>query len=402
MKKQGDGFMKVVMLLLAAAVLVYFGYAAYRYISAPLSTVTALEYEADVSTKVTGYIVRDEEQLTSTASITVPFVSEGKRISAGQTLAVTYQTVDDQQHQEEVTEVQNRVKQLSYAVAENISLSTLDQDIDVLLNTVAIRNTLRQTDVGDELNAKLKGFVIRSGTDHGDVHVLKDDLAELQNQLTEMTSQSGNGTEELRTAVPGYFSGTADGYEAVLTPEALETMTVAEYKKLDNAKETVPDDVYGKLIKSNVWYFLASVDVNQLDETREGDTLYLSFSGSAGTVIQMRVERISEVVDDTCLLVLSSRSYIQDVTLLREQTCVLTFHTYAGIRIPKEAIHVNEAGQSGVYVLEGAVARWKNVEIVYAGADNYVAELNTSSTNNLWPGDEIILGSNLYDGKVVY
>ena len=75
--KQGDKFMKIVMFLLAAAALAYFGYAACSYFTEPLSTVTALEYEAAVSTKATGYIVRDEEQLTSAASITVPFVSEG-------------------------------------------------------------------------------------------------------------------------------------------------------------------------------------------------------------------------------------------------------------------------------------------------------------------------------------
>lgn len=400
--KQGDRFMKLVMLLLAAAVLAYFGYAAYGYFNEPLSTVTALEYEADVSTKVTGYIVRDEEQLTSTAPITVPFVSEGKRISAGQTLAVTYQTADDQQHQEEVSDMQARVTQLSYAVSDSLSLSSLDLEISDLLATYAVRNTLRQSDVSDDLNDELKGLIIRSGTDHDDVDILSDDLAELQQELTEMTSQSGSGTEELLAEVPGYFSGTADGYEAILTPQSLEEMTLADYEELEDAAENVSDDVYGKLITSNVWYFVAAVDVEQLDKTSEGDSLYLSFTGSTGSAIRMTVERISEAKDGTCLLVLSSRSQIQDVTLLREQTCVLTFHSYYGIRIPKEAIHVNEAGESGVYVLEGAVARWKQVDILYAGTDNYVAELDTSSTNNLWPEDEIILGSNLYDGKVVY
>ena len=400
--KQGDKFMKIVMFLLAAAALAYFGYAACSYFTEPLSTVTALEYEAAVSTKATGYIVRDEEQLTSAASITVPFVSEGKRISAGQTIAVTYQTADDRQHQEKVSDVQSRVNQLSYAVSDNLQLATLDQEISSLLTTYAMRNALGQSDVSDDLSDELKGLLIRNGTDYGEVYILTDDLKTLQQELTDMTSQSGSGTDNLLASVPGYFSGTADGYETVLTPEALENMTVADYEKLADAAQAVSEDVYGKLIKSNVWYFLTAVPADQIEGTREGDTLYLNFNGSAGEAIQMRVERISAPENEKCILALSSRSYIQDVTLLRAQTCVLTFHSYAGIRIPKEAIHVNEAGETGIYVLEGAVARWKCVDIIYAGPDNYVAELDTSSTSNLWPGDEIILGSNLYDGKVVY
>ena len=400
--KQGDRFMKIVMLLLTAVVLAYFGYAAYGYFSEPLTTVTALEYEADVSMKVTGYVVREEEQLTSTAPITAPYVSEGKRVGAGQTLAVTYQNADARQHQEKVSDVEARIAQLSYAVSENLSLTTLDKNISALLIAHAERNAMGQLDVSDNLNNELKGLMIRSGTDSDEVGDLRDDLEVLQKELNDMTAQSGSSSQELLATAPGYFSSSADGYEAKLTPQMLETMKISEYYDLEHAAGVVSEDVYGKLITSNVWYFITVVDADQLEETEEGDTLYLSFTGSTSSAMQMRVERISDAEDNACLLVLSSRSNIQEVSLLREQIGTLTFHSYSGIRIPKEAIHVNEAGQTGVYVLEGAVARWKSVDIVYAGADNYVAKLDTGSTDNLWPEDEIILGNNLYNGKVVY
>ena len=56
----------------------------------------------------------------------------------------------------------------------------------------------------------------------------------------------------------------------------------------------------------------------------------------------------------------------------------------------------------GVFVLEGSTAAWKNIEILYDNGESYVVVLDKSSTDNLWPGDEIIVGArNLYDGKVV-
>jgi len=52
--------------------------------------------------------------------------------------------------------------------------------------------------------------------------------------------------------------------------------------------------------------------------------------------------------------------------------------------------------------VEGNAAAWKNVNILHDNGESYVVELDKSSTNNLWPGDEIIVGArNLYDGKVV-
>ena len=56
----------------------------------------------------------------------------------------------------------------------------------------------------------------------------------------------------------------------------------------------------------------------------------------------------------------------------------------------------------GVFVLEGSTAAWKTIHILHDNGESYVVELDKSSTDHLWPGDEIIVGArNLYDGKVV-
>ena len=42
------------------------------------------------------------------------------------------------------------------------------------------------------------------------------------------------------------------------------------------------------------------------------------------------------------------------------------------------------------------------MNILHDNGETYVVELDQSSVNNLWPGDEIIVtGRDLYDGKVV-
>ena len=93
---------------------------------------------------------------------------------------------------------------------------------------------------------------------------------------------------------------------------------------------------------------------------------------------------------------------MQSVTLLRQQTADVVFTAYSGLRVPKEAVRVDESGQPGVYVREGAAAKWKPISILHDNGESYVVEYDRGSTANLWPGDEVIVtAKNLYDGKVV-
>ena len=101
------------------------------------------------------------------------------------------------------------------------------------------------------------------------------------------------------------------------------------------------------------------------------------------------------------LLVLSTDRNLQNVTLLRQQSAEVVFATYSGLRVPKDAVRV-ENSQTGVYILEGTLAKWKPITILHDNGESYVVALDRSSTNNLWPGDELIINAkNLYDGKVV-
>ena len=131
-----------------------------------------------------------------------------------------------------------------------------------------------------------------------------------------------------------------------------------------------------------------------------GDRLSVSFSGEELQNVSMTVERIGENENGSCILVLSCERLLQYVTALRRQTADIVFQTYSGLSVPAQALYYLD-GSAGVYVLEGVRARWKPVKILCEYTDGYVVELDKSSTENLWPEDEIILTSDdIYDGKV--
>ena len=82
--------------------------------------------------------------------------------------------------------------------------------------------------------------------------------------------------------------------------------------------------------------------------------------------------------------------------------CLSTIAADVRVCPPWNVTVVDEKGQPGVYVLEGASAKWKPITILHDNGESYVVKLDKTSTDNLWPGDEVIVNAkNLYDGKVV-
>ena len=176
-------------------------------------------------------------------------------------------------------------------------------------------------------------------------------------------------------------------------------MTVAQFQSVE--PDETDANAIGRLITSATWYYACVVPANELSGVEEGDRATLTFARDYYQPVSMRVARLSGNEAGSRLLILSSDRALQNVTLLRQQSAEIVFASYSGLRVPKSAVRV-ENSQTGVYILEGTLAKWKPITILHDTGESYVAALDTSSTDNLWPGDELIINAkNLYDGKVV-
>ena len=221
-------------------------------------------------------------------------------------------------------------------------------------------------------------------------------IAELESQISALSAETEQSAEAVTVESAGYFSERTDGLERVLTPESVLQMKPSELRAAAQHAYAV-----GRLITGQKWYFAAEIPEARAEQTAAGETLTVSFGLEKLSQIRMQVEAISEAEDGVCTIVLSCEREPQEVTALRRQSADIIFSSYTGLRVPKQALYMVD-GQAGVYVLEGARARWKPVEILYAYGDGYVVELDQSSTGNLWPGDDIILTSDdIEDGKVM-
>ena len=400
--KQGKSYFTVILWILLAAIAAYFGYNVVSSLYAPLMTATVTPYEAGAGYYASGFVVREEELLYSQYGTTVLNCAEGAHVAANDTVATGYRSEDAKTRQTRIDELSGQIEQLQYAwsaVSSVYDQAALDADIAGDLAQLSRYLALRDMNSVSDLSPELKGLILRRTGSDSDSGSLQARISTLQAELETLEAQSAGDTSAILAGKAGTFSAAVDGYESVLTPERLMEMTVAVFESVQ--PDETDANAIGRLVTSATWYYACVVPASELSGVEEGDRATLTFARDYYQPVTMRVARLGGNEAGSRLLVLSSDRALQNVTLLRQQSAEIVFTSYSGLRVPKSAVRV-ENGQTGVYILEGTLAKWKPITILHDTGESYVVTLDTSSTNNLWPGDELIINAkNLYDGKVV-
>ena len=400
--KQGKSYFTVILWILLAAIAAYFGYNVVSSLYAPLMTATVTPYEAGAGYYASGFVVREEELLYSQYGTTVLNCAEGAHVAANDTVATGYRSEDAKTRQTRIDELSGQIEQLQYAwsaVSSVYDQAALDADIAGDLAQLSRYLALRDMNSVSDLSPELKGLILRRTGSDSDSGSLQARISTLQAELETLEAQSAGDTSAILAGKAGTFSAAVDGYESVLTPERLMEITVAEFESVQ--PDETDANAIGRLVTSATWYYACVVPASELSGVEEGDRATLTFARDYYQPVTMRVARLGGNEAGSRLLVLSSDRALQNVTLLRQQSAEIVFTSYSGLRVPKSAVRV-ENGQTGVYILEGTLAKWKPITILHDTGESYVVTLDTSSTNNLWPGDELIINAkNLYDGKVV-
>lgn len=104
---------------------------------------------------------------------------------------------------------------------------------------------------------------------------------------------------------------------------------------------------------------------------------------------EMTVESVT-VTPQGSQVLLSCGEYGAAVAELRTLTVKILKDSKTGLEIPAQAVYtVGE--ETGVWCLVGDSTRWKPVTILEDLGETVLVELDRSSTDNLWPGDAVLL-----------
>lgn len=427
MKREKNNLgIKLLMAALFLGVAAYFGVEAARYLDDPLRVILAYRYEVERTVDLTGFVVREERVLPDEGSGLLRIQrSEGERVAAGGTVASVYADQASLDRQAEIDSLESRVEQLQYA--QNLALAaetTRKLDAQIAQNLLEYRRFLTAGRFYDAEGPalELRALVLKrdySDTGSGDAAL---QLQELGARLLELRSQAEGSVRRVTAPVAGLYSAEVDGFETVLTPEALEDLTPSGLLAL--TADPAVSSRTGKLVLGDEWRYaavLSAGDAAALQAQQEGgDSLLLRFAQGADRDLPVTLESVGPREDGRVVAVFRGTSYLRELTLLRQQRAQIITGTIGGIRVPRESLRAERAyledGKTvteeriGIYCLVGREARFKPVELVYS-AESFVLvspspeldpAVEADSKRIIRPGEQVIVSARgLFDGKVL-
>ena len=397
---------KIVMVAFFVGAILYFvGYAVQTFRN-DITTVTVYETGVEDSVDTTGLVVRQETLLEGSGERMEVLPAEGEAVAKGEIIARIYQDQAALEQHQNLKAKQTEREALQYVLSHSTESSdTAELSKRVIASLESIRATVFHEDLSDlsDQIQSVENMIYRQDYTYKGSEAVTKEINQLSKEIKQLEKEADSTVSTIKAKQAGTFSAMVDGYETVLEPAKLSGLTPAKLDELVKARQEVKEGKYlGKIITGGKWYYAVSMDVANVERMHEGMTVTVRFDNVAGEQT-MKVETIGDAKGDQkqVTVVFSSTRHLAETSLLRQQSAEIVFTSYSGLRVPKSAVRV-ENGQTGVYILEGTLAKWKPITILHDTGESYVAALDTSSTDNLWPGDELIINAkNLYDGKVV-
>jgi len=388
---------RIIYALVAVFVVVYIIGAVWNSFYDPIKTVSALYIEAEDSIEVEGFVIRQEKTLDAVTSGVVEMqVNEGERAAKGDAVAYVYasQSELDKVHIRNDLKAQiSRLETLMNQGNEIVDLKTADTAIVKLSEELAscyeTNNFSKIPQLVEDIKNKTlaREYVYR---DRSELKSIIDDLKEQRDSI---------GKAKVVNAVyapsPGYYSGDSDGYESVLSCSKIEELTPSRFKEIDDGfgVNSQNDGTIGKIVTEFYWNYAVLLSVEEAERMVVGKNSKLSFENPMYPDVEAKVQWKSEPENGKVCVVLRIDEHVGDFTLARQLRADLVIKSYEGLKVPREALRMNEDGEEGVFCLVDSQVKFKPVKTIFEKESYYIVEYDSINTKGLLLYDEIIVSS---------
>ena len=411
--KGKDRLLKVMAAVAAVIIVVFFAAEIYNLTSRTYGTQTAYEQTVLETIDAEMFIIRNETLLTTSSfGVTVPLAENAERVSKGSTIAAIFSS---EAAAENYVEAQALSKKLeTYQKIDNL-LKLADVDMDKLNDEInsefnSLIDAAYNNDFSDISEDKLtfSEKLSRRQVSLGKDVDCSDKIAELQNEISALNSAS-TPTEILTAESAGYYVSRIDGYENVLTVADIDNLTA---EILENAFESKPKDApdgsIGKIIDGYNWYIASIIDSAKASEFTKSKTVDLIFDDTSEKPVTTYVHSVKAVDSSKSLVIFRCNLMNEHLAGLRTVDGKIVVNKYTGLKVDRDAVRLDESGNSGVFVRRGNIVNFRSVNIIYS-EDTFVIASKPSDDSgikleyaHLKLYDEVIIsGKDLKDGMVI-
>ena len=353
--------------------------------------------EMEKSFSFDAVVIRDETLISSNkAGVLDSLADEGEMVRKNKHIASIYETKVDEETKLKLENVNMRIDELTKVKEESTNLVTagfaIESAIDV--KTLELTRALEDGDVkkasmiNNEINVlNDKKNVWEKGEKHTDTM-----LETLIKEKEEYEKKLGSSRQDLFAPASGIYSTNIDGYEGILSPDALKSMTPDDFNSIQNmdiSDEDLRKKTYPcKIIDNFTWTVAFIANENEISKLKTGSLVYVRNSNSTGD-IKGTISYISAPQRGKYVVAVTSDANCDWAMKDRFLKIDLIKNKYEGLYVPLKALRVKD-GQTGVYVLVEGIVKFKKVNKDTAYV---IAEENNASGGGLLLYDEIIISS---------
>ena len=368
--------------ILFAGVMIYLGVYVFRSFHTGYVTAGAVYMELEETGQAQGLIIREETVLFSGKPYLDVIAQDGKNIAVGETVANAMDSQDSMADTARIHELEMQISRAESAADSGGS----GEDSQIRPALIQLSAAVARGRIADiyEPEVTIASALFRSDS----LTVSDSDLAAMKAELAGLKNRTANRATAITSPVAGVFTTAVDGYEHLdpsdlteLTPESLRALT--EYR--DDTEGNL-----GKVVTGTKWYFAALVSEADAARLEEGGTALLELGKYASGTVPAVVIRISHPSGGWCAVVFKCRTALNDTIALRELTADIVYDRVSGLRIPAKSVHVDEDGQTFVYVISAMEVEKKTVEVICSTGDYYIVSVE-SRADALRAGNEIIV-----------
>lgn len=397
---------RIVTVLGSLLLLMYVGYQAYLTLYMPVKTQRAAMQTVEDGIPAVGYVVNSETVITANVDGVLDYeLDDGERVAKGGTVANVYATAQQAQNERQLHELDSEIKGLQ---AENLTGSNMAIDIDVLDAEITQKFSALCTQANSasvvgitQDKTDLVGLLNEKQLATGKASNFNARLSALNAERQKLAAADSGAAAAVTSPVSGYFVSRVDGYEGRFPASGVMSVTTKQVNALLAAKPAVQKNAVGKVISSYEWYMLCVLDTADAQKLKLGGNVGLSIPFSDNSSIPATVAAVNRDSAGKCAVVFQCNSMSGSIATLRNSSISIVVGRYTGIRVDNADVRV-ENGVRGVYVLEGNTARFRSVDVAYAGDGFLISKIDSTDANRLQLYDDIVVeGRDIYDGKIV-
>lgn len=393
---------KIIAILAAVMLLVYVAWQVTANLTEQIKTVDAMEVTVEEKISVRGWFIRQQTLVESESGDNAEYlVSDGEKIAKGARLAVFFSDEESRRAYHQAQTLGDRLDALEYAygmIQSGVDSVKMDQLIaDDIMELCSAFSGGETKDISTQY-AAMQQLIASRGSTGEDQESFDARITQLKQEISACEKQYAAGSSYVKSGLSGYFVSGSDGYETLLSADALDTLTP---EMLENLQRDSDREAVGSIVTGYHWYYAAVLDKEQASQLQTKNTVELYFPELSQTLVTMQVYRLQTYESGKALLILESSEMLPQYLTSREQDADLLLAVHTGLKVPTQALRQQD-GAWGVYVLESNTMSFKPIEWVYQTDSYYLVPSAKSSKAGLYRYDRIIVqGKNLEDDRLI-